>query len=270
MKSGENVGEFMKIDESRLPSVLRVLSLCSQVCIFVTFSFILIIELEFFDAWKYPISFFLVVVVLVSFGVGCLGASVIFCNLSAVRSRRPDFMLLVFICLLPMAGAQYVYGIQNLSFAAINDVSTNVDDPPEFRLSRSERQRYSHKGGIWSWLDATNTITAHKDISSITLLASPDIVYQCALVTVQRLNWRVTARDPLRRVFEAKAVVPYIDKETDAVIRVLDSGQGYSVIDARSASPNGRMDGGLNAQIITLFLNQLKPVLVDRRVIDHC
>ena len=260
----------MRIDESRLPSVLRVLSLCSQVCIFVTFSFILTIELEFFDAWKYPISFFLVVVVLVSFGVGCLGASVIFCNLSAVRSRRPDFTLLVFICLLPMAGAQYVYGIQNLSFAAINDVSTDVDDPPEFRLSRSERQRYSDKGGIWSWLDATNTITAHKDISSIMLIASPDIVYQCALFTAQRLNWRITARDPLRRVFEAKAAVPYIHKETDAVIRVLDSGQGYSVIDARSASPNGRMDGGLNAQIITLFLNQLKRVLVNRRVIDHC
>ena len=260
----------MKIDESRLPSVLRVLSLCSQVCIFVTFSFILTIELEFFDAWKYPISFFLVICVLVTFGIGCLGASVIFCNLSDVRARRPDFALLVFICLLPMAGAQYVYGIQNLSFAAINDVSTNVDDPPEFRLSRSERQRYSDKGGIWSWLDATNTITAHKDISSIMLIASPDIVYQCALFTAQRLNWRITARDPLRRVFEAKAAVPYIHKETDAVIRVLDSGQGYSVIDARSASPNGRMDGGLNAQIITLFLNQLKRVLVNRRVIDHC
>ena len=98
----------MKIDESRLPSVLRVLSLCSQVCIFVTFSFILVIELAFFDAWKYPISFFLVICVLVTFGIGCLGASVIFCNLSDVRARRPDFALLVFICLLPMAGAQYV------------------------------------------------------------------------------------------------------------------------------------------------------------------
>ena len=260
----------MKMDEFRLPWVLGILSLCSQISIFVTFSVILIIDLEIFDAWKYPISLFLVVVVVVSFGIGCLGASVIFCNLSDVRARRPDFALLVFICLLPMVGAQYVFGIQNMSFAAINDVSTNVDDPPQFRLSQSERQRYSHKGGIWSWLDATNTITAHKDISSIMLLASPDIVYQCALFTAQRLNWRITARDPLRRVFEAKAAVPYIHKETDAVIRVLDSGQGYSVIDARSASPNGRMDGGLNAQIITLFLNQLKRVLVNRRVIDHC
>ena len=42
---------------------------------------------------------FILIVVLVSFGVGCLGAAVIFCNLSAVRSRRPDFTLLVFICL---------------------------------------------------------------------------------------------------------------------------------------------------------------------------
>ena len=260
----------MKMDESRLAWVLRILSLCAQISIFVTFSAILIIELEIFDAWEYPISLFLVICVVVTFGIGCLGASVIFCNLSDVRARRPDFALLVFICLLPMVGAQYVFGIQNMSFAAINDVSTNVDDPPQFRLSQSERQRYSHKGGIWSWLDATNTIMAHRDISSITLLASPDLVYQCALFTAQQLNWRITARDPLRRVFEAKAAVPYIHKETDAVIRVLDSGQGYSVIDARSASPNGRMDGGLNAQIITLFLNQLKRVLVNRRVIDHC
>ena len=260
----------MKMDESRLPWLLRILSLCSQISIFVTFSAILIIELEIFDAWEYPISLFLVICVVVTFGIGCLGASVIFCNLSDVRARRPDFALLVFICLLPMVGAQYVYGIQNLSFEAINDVSTNVDDPPQFRLSQSERQRNTNASRLLSWLDATNKIAAHKNISSVMLLASPDLVYQCALFTAQALNWRITSRDPVMRVFEAKAVIPHIYKETDAVIRVLDSGQGYSVIDARSSSPNRRMDGGLNAQIITIFFNPLKRRLVNRRMLDRC
>ena len=260
----------MKVDESRMPWVLRILSLCCQVSIFVTFSVILIIELEIFDASEYPIGLFIVVCVLISFGIGCLGTSVIFSNFSATRLLRPDFALLVFICLLPMVGAQYVYGIQNLSFAAINDVSTNVDDPPQFRLSQSERQRNTNASRLLSWLDATNKITAHKNISSVTLLASPDLVYQCALFTAQALNWRITSRDPVMRVFEAKAAIPYIHKETDAVIRVLDSGQGYSVIDARSSSPNRRMDGGLNAQIITVFFNPLKRTLVNRRMLDRC
>ena len=260
----------MRVDETRLSWVLRILSLCCQVSIFVTFSVILIIELDIFDASEYPIGLFIVVCVLVSFGIGCLGASVIFSNFSATRLLRPDFALLVFICLLPMVGAHYVYGIQNLSFAAINDVSTNVDDPPQFRLSKSDRQGNTNTGRIFRWLDATNKITAHKNISSVMLLASPDLVYQCALFTAHTLNWRITSRDPVMRVFEVKAAIPYIHTETDAVIRVLGSGQDYSVIDLRSASPNRRMDGGLNARIITSFFNPLKRTLVNRRMLEHC
>ncbi len=258
------------MDESRLPWALRLLILCCQVNIFVTFSVILIIELEIFDAGEYPVSLFLVVCVLVSFGIGCLGALVIFYNRFGVRDRRSDLALLVFLCLLPMAGAQNIFGIQNLSFATINDVSTNVDAPPEFRLSRSERQGDTNTGRILSWLNATNKIAAHKNIPSVRLLGSPDLIYQCALVTAQALSWRITSRNQLMRVFEAKAAIPYIHKETDMVIRVLDFGQDYSVIDARSASPNRRMDGGLNAQIITFFINSLKRTIVNRLMLDRC
>ena len=258
------------MDELRLSRVLRILSLCCQVSIFVTFILIMIVELEIFNGGEYAISLFLVVCILVTFGIGCLSASFIFYNLSAIRAHQPDFALLVFLCFLPMVSVHYVFGIQNLSFEAISDVSTNVDDPPEFRLSRSERQRTTNTGRIFRWLDADNKIAAHKNISSVTLLAPPNLVYQCALFTAQVSNWRITLRDPAMRVFEAKATIPHIYRETDAVIRVLDSGQGYSVIDARSASANHRMDGGLNAQIITFFFNSLKRTLVNRRMLDHC
>ena len=83
-------------------------------------------------------------------------------------------------------------------------------------------------------------------------------------------NWKVTIRDPVARVFEVKATLVHINKAADAVIRVADASGGYSIVDVRSASPNNRIDGGFNAQIIKSFVMPLKRMLVNRRMLNRC
>ena len=260
----------MKIDKSKLPKLLRVLSLLAQLSVFITYSTILILELNMVDRWKYPIDYFAGVFALLSFAIGCVGAFVVFCNFSVVRLLRPDFALLVFICLLPLAFAQYVYGLQNLSFARFNDVSTDTATPPQFRLSRSERQLHVGSFDLWGALQASDKIAAHPDTSSITVLAPPDLMYKCALRTAYALNWKVSIRDPAARVFEVKATLLHLNKAADAVVRIVDASDGYSIIDVRSASPNNRIDGGFNAQIIKSFMTPLKRTLANRLMANHC
>ena len=260
----------MKMEKITLLKVLRVLSVMAQVCIAITFGLVLTVELEVIDYNAYPLNPILFTWVLVTSLVGCLGAGVVFCNLSQVRAQRPDFALLVFICLLPMAMFQYIYGIQNVRFDAVNDVSTNLNDPPQFKLSRVDRQSSGHYGEIFGLLKARNQISAHPDISTVTLLATSDLVYRCSLAAAQSLNWRVSIRDPIAKVFEAKAVVRFLKNELDTIIRIRDAGEGYSSIDIRSASSNERADGGLNAYAIESFIVELKRTLVNRRSFEYC
>ena len=142
----------MKIDESKLPKLLKLVSFLSLSFVFTTFFCVLILEFNMVDRWKYPIDYFVGLLVFLNFAIGCVGASVLFCNLSAVRSLRPDFALLVFICWLPVAILQYVYGVQNFSFAPVNDITTNTANPPQFRLSRSERQLHVGSFDLWGAL----------------------------------------------------------------------------------------------------------------------
>jgi hypothetical protein len=71
---------------------------------------------------------------------GLFGSLDRFFNLTPVRTHSPDFPLLVFICLLPTAFFQYIYGVQNVSIEPVNDVSTNLSDPPQLKLSQAKRQ----------------------------------------------------------------------------------------------------------------------------------
>mgnify|MGYP006167363559 CR=1 FL=1 len=260
----------MKIEKIALSKILRVVSVMAQVCIAITFSLLLTFELELIDYRAYPINIVLLAWVLLSCFVGCLGASIVFCNLTQVRAYRPDFALLVFICLLPMASFQYIYGVQNVSIAPVNDVSTNLSDPPQFKLSRAQRQSPYYNQNIFFLLKARDQISAHPNIATVTLMAPPDVVYKCALRAAQSLYWKVSIRDPVAHVFEAKASVRFINNELDTIIRVRDAREGYSSVDVRSASASKRIDGGLNALVIENFITALKRTLVNRRMFEYC
>jgi hypothetical protein len=78
----------MKIDESKLPKLLKLVSFLSLLFVFTTFFCVLILEFNMVDRWKYPIDYFVGLFVFLNFAIGCVGASVLFSNLSAARSLR--------------------------------------------------------------------------------------------------------------------------------------------------------------------------------------
>lgn len=130
-----------------------------------------------------------------------MGGSVLFCNVSTIRSLRPDFALLAFIFCLPVPLCSAFTVQLSFSFVPFNDISNDAANPPQYRLSRSERQLHISGFGLWGALQASGKIAAHPDILSIKVLALLDLVYGCALRTSHTLNWKVTIREPSSQNF---------------------------------------------------------------------
>ena len=271
----------MKIDKIRLSKTVRRLSFLGQVSVVITFICVLLLEFEILGKSTFILNLSLLFLILVTFFVGCLGAVILFFNRAHIRLTNPDFTFLMLVCILPMAIFQYAYGLQNVNFERVNDVSTNVIDAPQFKLSRLERQGsyssmaaflsgYGIQNGLMSARTALNQISAHPDIATVNFLIPPDLLYRCAMITAQNLNWKVSFRDLAAQIFEAKTSVRSLHNNLDTVFRIRDAGQGGSSIDIRSASAHTFLDGGLNAYVIKRFMTALRSTLADRRNVEYC
>ena len=236
----------------------------------ITFISVLLLEFEILGKSTFILNMSLLFLTLVTFFVSCLGAVILFFNRAHIRVSNPDFTFLILVCILPMAMFQYVYGFQNVNFERVNDVSTNVIDAPQFKLSRLERQSVFGANDVWPLVKARNQISAHPDISTVTLLAPLGLLYRCAITTAQNVNWKVTVRDLAAQIFEAKTSVRSLHNDLDTVFRIRDAGQGGSSIDIRSASAHTFLDGGLNAYIIKRFMTALRSTLADRGNVEYC
>ena len=52
---------------------------------------------------------------------------------------KAEFIALMGACIIPIALVQVTLGLQNISFAKVNDLTTSVENPPMFNQSRDRR-----------------------------------------------------------------------------------------------------------------------------------
>jgi uncharacterized protein (DUF1499 family) len=136
---------------------------------------------------------------------------------------------------------------------AINDITTNPDDPPAFSaLARQAEAR----GAPMKPLDQA-TIDAQKaayDLAPIQLDLAPREALTRAHRTALELGWTVVESDPATGRIEAFDVTGIFQFVDDVVIRVRPSGDGNGcVVDVRSKSRVGKGDVGANAARIRAF-----------------
>lgn len=131
----------------------------------------------------------------------------------------------------------------------INDVSSDVDDPPAF--SRGQRDELPDR--------FRRAIRRHyPELAPLALDLGPDRAHELALEVVERVSsWTVTSVDSARRIIEGTAQTRLLRFVDDWVIRVRPRGDG-SVVDMRSASRFGRGDFGTNAERIARFLAAMR------------
>lgn len=152
-----------------------------------------------------------------------------------------------------------------LSAPPINDITTDLDDPPvfvaaqEFEVNRG--RDFAHAGEEL----ARRQRAAYPDLAPIRVSQAPDAVWGRAIAVAEDLGWEIVARDRSARVFEAVQVTRIFQFVDDIVVRVRpaypgstdETGPAGSTVDVRSKSRDGKGDIGANAARIRAFRDAL-------------
>ncbi|NKC12059.1 MAG: DUF1499 domain-containing protein [Gammaproteobacteria bacterium] len=137
--------------------------------------------------------------------------------------------------------------IDGRQYPRINDITTDVDDPPGFSSD-----------AIPAYPDAFKALVKqhYPDLQTYRADAAPERAFSRAQAAAA-LQWTLTEADAAAGIIEAtdtSALFQFVD---DIVVRIRPDGTG-SALDVRSRSRDGRGDFGVNAKRIRAFINQLK------------
>ena len=132
----------------------------------------------------------------------------------------------------------------------INDITTNLDDPPGFAPAPAGHRNSARDMGYPAdWKPLVRE--AYPDLVPIRMAVSPRQAYEIALAEAAALDWEITRRDGTR--FEAESTTAVFRFVDDVSVRVTTDASGRAVIDLRSKSRDGRGDLGANAARIRAF-----------------
>ena len=163
-----------------------------------------------------------------------------------------------------MIGIVVVSAIPGAGVPAINDITTNLDDPPAFAAATGEHHNADRDMSYpTDWKPLVRS--AYPDLESIRPAVPRKHAYEAALGEAEAMGWKITRRDPNAFVFEAEDTTALFRFVDDVVVRVGDDGRGLAVVDVRSKSRDGRGDVGANAARIRSFEARFKERL-DRAV----
>jgi len=135
----------------------------------------------------------------------------------------------------------------------INDITTDLESPPEFAAAGSIEANQGRDMGYPGEEFARQQRAGYPDLAPIVIIGPPRDAYQRALETSQALGWEITARDPKQGRIEAVETTLVFRFVDDIVVRVRANPGGGSIIDVRSKSRDGRSDMGANAARIREF-----------------
>jgi uncharacterized protein (DUF1499 family) len=140
---------------------------------------------------------------------------------------------------------------------AINDITTNPDDPPRF-----VSDPWGHGRDMAYPADfAAQQRGGYPDLAPIVVDLAPGDTHEHLIRLFERNGWTITRNDPVALTLEGTDTSKLFRFVDDIAVRVRAQGAG-SVVDVRSKSRVGRGDLGANAKRIRKLRDQLKTASV--------
>ncbi|MEE2775199.1 MAG: DUF1499 domain-containing protein, partial [Acidobacteriota bacterium] len=173
-----------------------------------------------------------------------------------VKGRRHALQALGIGAVLAVVGFVAARGGRNVP--PIHDITTNLDDPPQFVAAlthpdnASRDLTYPHGGSDVPQLQREG----YGDLEPIHLDGSAETSFAAAVAAANELGWEVVDEDPATGRIEATETTTIFSFVDDVVIRVRADGPG-SVVDLRSTSRVGQSDLGANAARIRAFRDKI-------------
>ncbi|HVM78592.1 MAG TPA: DUF1499 domain-containing protein [Stellaceae bacterium] len=193
-------------------------------------------------------------------GIGAAAVSLVGILMS-IRARRLGWIMAALLgCLAGSASAylpwSYIRSVEGAP--AINDITTDTDNPPAFEtLARVRETAHAVPATYGGPEYAAKQKQAYPEIQPLHLALSPADAFARALEQVRRQGWTMAATDPVRGRIEASARTPWYGFTDDVVLRITADDSG-SRVDMRSKSRVGTGDRGVNAARIREFLAALR------------
>jgi Protein of unknown function (DUF1499) len=150
-----------------------------------------------------------------------------------------------------------------LNLPPINDVTTDVANPPRFTALAKPRTEAANSAAYPGQRFAAEQLKAYPDLRTFVIDRSAQEAFELVEDAVRKLKWRVAASDPpaVRPLkggtIEATDNTLVVGFTDDIVIRV-EGSVNRSRIDVRSASRHGQHDLGQNATRVRRFLAELQ------------
>ena len=172
---------------------------------------------------------------------------------SGIGWRSP----LALVISLVMLGVMYTQVIIPAGNAPrLHDITTNVDDPPQFTRVQLREDNLIPFNNIGEWQAAHRE--GYPDIQPVVINRNPDRVLADARALAESKGWTIVSVDNGIGQMEATAYAGYIRFMDDVVIKVTPIADGSTRVDMRSVSRVGLSDLGYNAKRIREFLAELR------------
>ena len=152
--------------------------------------------------------------------------------------------------ILPIIGMAAYYEYAARIHPPINDISTDLEDPPLFWDMPNPMD---HPGETF----AEEQLAGYADIAPLTLPLALEEAHALALEIVKERRWEIIADVADEGRIEAEVSSFLYGFKDEIVIRVQEDNEG-TIIDMRSRSRVGRIDRGVNAKRIRAFLAVMK------------
>lgn len=152
--------------------------------------------------------------------------------------------------------------VLSLGWPRIDDVSTDLVEPPDFTEAKEERAPDANSVEYPGDRFASIQRASYPDLKSLVLPRTADDAYELVLQALAKLKYKTTLELPPENDESSPGFIELSDHSLilglvdDVVIRVLAEDQSARV-DVRSASRYGQADFGRNAERVRLILKEV-------------
>jgi hypothetical protein len=141
----------------------------------------------------------------------------------------------------------------------VADATTNVEDPPEFVALVPVRERTAQNPLVYRREEAAVPQAQYfPDLQTLESVKTPAEIVIAAKTAVEAMGLELVAADPAAGRLEATDTSLWFGFKDDLVLRVRARPDGGTLIDVRSASRVGRLDGGVNGKRVRKLLLKLQ------------
>ena len=234
---------------------IRVLSLVGQFSLLGSLLILLGFEFQLGTTGA-PFAFILFCFLIVSFLTGIVGIVVGCFGSFNDNARRAEFLALMAACVVPFLLVHLIVGAQNFSLREVNDVTTNIENPPEFNQTKDSRLAASNFSQLWNFLRIPERVTKHPTLSTIEVEFSCDSIVPMVFATFHYLGWPMSFADRTTNSIQANASWSFGSKVNDFVVRTSTLENKGCAVDLRSASRHERRDLGMNILLLDTFMTR--------------